>query len=164
MRRVIALFLVFAAVLLTGTMELYAQDAGEVAGPSGFQLLKKYFIEGDWRFMSLVLVTLILGLAFCIERIISLNIATTNTEKLIGSIDDELANGNVNGAMEVCKATLVLLPVSCTKVSRSLTKVPMRSKRPLCPTAVSKWVCWSAAWSGFRSSLPRHPCSGLWVR
>ena len=105
MRRLLALILVFAAVLLTGTMELYAQDAAEAAGPSGFQLLKKYFIEGDWRFMSLVLICLIIGLAFCIERIISLNIATTNTEKLITQIDEELASGNVNGAMDVCKAT-----------------------------------------------------------
>jgi biopolymer transport protein ExbB len=53
--------------------------------PSGYQVLKKYFIDGDWRFMSFVLICLILGLAFCIERIITLNIATTNTDKLLGS-------------------------------------------------------------------------------
>ena len=47
---------------------------------TGFQVLKEKFIEGDWRFMSLVLICLILGLAFCIERIITLNIATTNTD------------------------------------------------------------------------------------
>lgn len=91
--------------MLTGTVDLLAQEAGEATGPAGFQLLKKYFIEGDWRFMSLVLVCLILGLAFCIERIITLNIATTNTEKLIGRIDDELQKGNVQQAMEICKAT-----------------------------------------------------------
>ncbi len=105
MQRFLALILVLVAFMLTGTVELIAQDGGEAAGPSGFQLLKKYFIEGDWRFMSLVLVCFILGLAFCIERIITLNIATTNTEKLIGSIDEELQKGNVEGAMEVCKAT-----------------------------------------------------------
>jgi len=55
--------------------------------------------------MSLVLICLILGLAFCIERIITLNIATTNTDKLLASIDENLKAGNVNGAMEVCKST-----------------------------------------------------------
>jgi biopolymer transport protein ExbB len=30
--------------------------------PSGYQVLKKYFIDGDWRFMSFVLICLILGL------------------------------------------------------------------------------------------------------
>jgi biopolymer transport protein ExbB len=71
----------------------------------GFQLLKKYFIDGDPGFMSLVLIALILGLAFCIERIITLNIATTNTDKLLARIDENLKSGNVDGAMEVCKST-----------------------------------------------------------
>lgn len=75
------------------------------APQSGYQLLKKYFIDGDWRFMSFVLITLILGLAFCIERIITLNIATTNTDKLLSRIDERLKSGDVQGAMEVCKST-----------------------------------------------------------
>ena len=79
------------------------EEASE--GPSGYQVLKKYFIDGDWRFMSFVLICLILGLAFCIERIITLNIATTNTDKLLGRIDDHLKSGDVQGAMEVCKST-----------------------------------------------------------
>ena len=72
---------------------------------SGYQILKKYFIDGDWRFMSFVLICLILGLAFCIERIITLNIATTNTDKLLSRIDENLKNGDVEGAKEVCKST-----------------------------------------------------------
>ena len=55
--------------------------------------------------MSLVLICLILGLAFCIERIITLNLATTNTDKLMNKIDERLAEGDVEGAMEVCKST-----------------------------------------------------------
>ncbi|MCB0704970.1 MAG: MotA/TolQ/ExbB proton channel family protein [Saprospiraceae bacterium] len=79
----------------------------EESGPdkTGFQILKEKFIEGDWRFMSFVLICLILGLAFCIERVITLNIATTNTDKLLARIDDQLKSGDVNGAMEVCKST-----------------------------------------------------------
>ncbi|MCB9274635.1 MAG: MotA/TolQ/ExbB proton channel family protein [Lewinellaceae bacterium] len=82
-----------------------AAPAESEAPQSGYQLLKKYFIDGDWRFMSFVLITLILGLAFCIERIITLNIATTNTDKLLARIDDNLKSGDVQGAMEVCKST-----------------------------------------------------------
>jgi biopolymer transport protein ExbB len=84
--------------------ELVATDA-PVEEVKGFQLLKKYFIDGDPGFMSLVLIALILGLAFCIERIITLNIATTNTDKLLARIDENLKSGNVDGAMEVCKST-----------------------------------------------------------
>ncbi len=72
---------------------------------SSFQVLKEKFIEGGWFFMSFVLVALILGLAFCLERIITLNIASANTGKLLQSIDDNLKTGNVKGAMEVCKST-----------------------------------------------------------
>jgi len=88
--------------------EAPAADADEAeagAEQSGYQVLKKYFIDGDWRFMSFVLVCLILGLAFCIERIITLNIATTNTDKLLARIDEHLKSGDVQGAMEVCKST-----------------------------------------------------------
>ncbi|MCB9283715.1 MAG: MotA/TolQ/ExbB proton channel family protein [Lewinellaceae bacterium] len=77
----------------------------EKEGPTGFQVLKEKFIEGDWQFMSTVLICLILGLAFCIERIITLNIATTNTDKLLSRIDENLKKGDVDGAMEVCKST-----------------------------------------------------------
>ena len=82
-----------------------AEEEEAAAEQSGYQVLKKYFIDGDWRFMSFVLVCLILGLAFCIERIITLNIATTNTDKLLARIDEHLKSGDVQGAMEVCKST-----------------------------------------------------------
>jgi len=90
--------------MISGGAELLAQDPDSV-DPTGYQILKKYFIDGDWRFMSFVLVCLILGLAFCIERIITLNIASANTEKLLERIDENLKEGNVDGAMEVCKST-----------------------------------------------------------
>ncbi len=105
MRKVIALLLVFGIAHCTGAFDLLAQGAEAEASAGGFQMLKEKFIEGDWRFMSLVLVCLILGLAFCIERIITLNIATTNTDKLLATIDENLKSGDLNGAMEVCKST-----------------------------------------------------------
>jgi biopolymer transport protein ExbB len=81
------------------------EPTSSTADLSGYQLLKKYFIDGSWIFMSFVLVCLILGLAFCIERILTLNIATTNTDKLLARIDENLKNNDINGAMEVCKST-----------------------------------------------------------
>ena len=83
--------------------DLMAQ--AEEVEASGFQVLKKNFIDGDWRFMAIVLVCLILGLAFCIERIITLNLATTNTDKLLSRIDERLAANDVEGAKEVARST-----------------------------------------------------------
>ena len=84
---------------------LLAQGNDPNANVEGFQLLKQYFIQGDWCFMTLVLVCLILGLAFCVERIITLNIATTNTDKLLARIDENLKAGDLEGAKEVCRST-----------------------------------------------------------
>ena len=71
----------------------------------GMPLLKRYFIEGGWQFMGIVLICLILGLAFCIERIISLSLADTNTRKLLEGVDEALKAKDVEKAKEICKAT-----------------------------------------------------------
>ena len=73
--------------------------------PDISQTIKKYFIDGGPMFMSFVLIALILGLALCIERIIYLNLATTNTKKLLESIEAALAAGGVEKAKEVCRNT-----------------------------------------------------------
>ncbi len=69
------------------------------------QQVKKYFIEGGPTFMALVLICLIFGLALSIERIIYLNLSTTNTKKLLGKIENALKEGGVNAAKEVCRNT-----------------------------------------------------------
>ncbi len=104
MRKLLALLLVFGVAMFSGATEVIAQEAAD-AEAGGYQILKQYFIDGDWRFMSFVLICLILGLAFCIERIITLNIASANTEKLLNRIDENLKAGDINGAMEVAKST-----------------------------------------------------------
>ena len=53
--------------------------------------------------MGIVLVALILGLAIAIERIIYLNMATTNTKKLMASVDEALSSGGIEAAKEVCR-------------------------------------------------------------
>ncbi len=110
MRKLLALLLVLGLAVFSGTTTtVYAQgsadDTEEVVEQSGFQVLKKNFIDGNWVFMSFVLVCLILGLAFCIERIITLNIATANTDKLLSRIDENLKDNNLEGAMDVAKST-----------------------------------------------------------
>jgi len=69
------------------------------------QEIKKKFIEGGWEFMSVILACLIFGLAIAIERIITLNLASTNTKKLLASVDEALAKDGVEGAKEICKNT-----------------------------------------------------------
>lgn len=67
--------------------------------------IKAKFIEGGAIFMSFVLLSLIFGLALCIERIIYLNLASTNTKKLIKNIEDALQEGGVEAAKEICRNT-----------------------------------------------------------
>jgi biopolymer transport protein ExbB len=81
------------------------EDSTDPPAATGFQVLKEKFIQGSWGFMLPILITLIIGLALSIERIITLNIASVNTEKLLISVDDNLKNSDVDGAMEVCRST-----------------------------------------------------------
>jgi len=69
------------------------------------QTLKVKFIEGDPRFMSFVLICLIIGLALSIERIIFLTMATTNNKALIAKVEEALNSGGVEAAKEVCRNT-----------------------------------------------------------
>ncbi len=69
------------------------------------QSLKLKFIEGGPLFMSFVIIALILGLALSIERIIYLNLATTNSKKLLQDIENALSSGGVDAAKEVCRNT-----------------------------------------------------------
>ena len=69
------------------------------------QIIKQKFIEGGPGFMGIVLLCLILGLALAIERIIYLNMATTDTDKLLNDVEAALQSGGVDGAKEVCRNT-----------------------------------------------------------
>ncbi|NBX39592.1 MAG: MotA/TolQ/ExbB proton channel family protein [Flavobacteriia bacterium] len=52
-----------------------------------------------------VLICLIFGLGVIIERVIYLNLATTNTTKLLAKVEDSLKAGNLEGAKEICRNT-----------------------------------------------------------
>ena len=94
----VAGFMFFGAIQST-----FAQEAVTEESRSFHQELKLRFIEGGPVFMGIVLVALILGLAIAIERIIYLNMASTNTKKLVASVDDALSSGGVEAAKEVCR-------------------------------------------------------------
>ncbi|PCJ97983.1 MAG: flagellar motor protein MotA [Flavobacteriaceae bacterium] len=86
------------------TVAVTLQEGAEAE--KGFvQVLKEKFIEGGAGFMGIVLLCLILGLAVAIERIIYLNLASTNTSKLKQQVEDALASGGVEAAKEVCRNT-----------------------------------------------------------
>lgn len=76
-----------------------------VEEPGFHQRVKTKFIEGGWEFMGAVLLCLILGLAIAIERIITLNLATTNTDKLLAKLEKALNEEGVEAAKEVTKNT-----------------------------------------------------------
>ena len=67
--------------------------------------LKTKFIEGGAEFMALVAVAMVIGLAFCVERIIYLSMAKVNTKKLMEAIAAALEKGDVEAAKAVCRNT-----------------------------------------------------------
>ncbi len=67
--------------------------------------IKVKFIEGTASFMSLVAIALVIGLAFCIERIIYLSLAEINTKKFMASIEAALEKGDVEAAKDIARNT-----------------------------------------------------------
>jgi biopolymer transport protein ExbB len=86
-----------------------AAAEGEEAAPAPSEgihyVIKQKFIEGGWEWMSPVLICLIIGLAIVVERTIFLNLASTNTTKLLAKIEDAMKSGGVEAAKEVCRST-----------------------------------------------------------
>ncbi|QCX01269.1 MotA/TolQ/ExbB proton channel family protein [Aggregatimonas sangjinii] len=87
------------------TVATMLQDAPAEVEKGFTQILKEQFIQGGASFMGIVLLCLILGLAVAIERIIYLNMASTNTTKLKLQVEEALASGGVEAAKEVCRNT-----------------------------------------------------------
>ena len=104
MKKVFTILAMTGLMLLSSVQNIYAQTE-PVAEKTFHQVLKQRFIEGGPFFMGIVLVTLILGLAIAIERIIYLNMATTNTEKLVNDVEEAIGTGGVEAAKELCRNT-----------------------------------------------------------
>lgn len=67
------------------------------------QVLKTKFIEGSAGFMSLVALALVLGLAFCVERIIFLTLSEIDAKRMMADIDGALSNGDLQAAQKICE-------------------------------------------------------------
>ena len=79
--------------------------AADEQGGSIHKEIKIKFIEGTASFMSLVAIALVIGLAFCIERIIYLSLAEINTKKFIAQIEAALEKGDVEEAKNIARNT-----------------------------------------------------------
>lgn len=106
------------SILIAGLMSLghlsqpvMAQDPATTIQADGapqagtHQMFKQRFIEGSPEWMAPVLIVLILGLAISIERILYLNMASTNTKKLLNNVESALKSGGTDAAKEVCRNT-----------------------------------------------------------
>ncbi|MDR3180628.1 MAG: MotA/TolQ/ExbB proton channel family protein [Prevotellaceae bacterium] len=102
------MFLAFVGIMMFSVKDMAAQSStiieDEVEVPV-HQQLKVKFIEGGPGFMSVILLCLVLGLAISIERILYLNLATVNTQKLLKQVEDALNTGGIEAAKEVCRNT-----------------------------------------------------------
>ena len=91
------------------SMAVMADDIDELAGDEAegglHKQLKTKFIDGNVAFMSLVALALVLGLAFCIERIIYLTLSEIKTHQLMGDIEQKLKANDVEGAKTLCRNT-----------------------------------------------------------
>ena len=98
---VIARFAILIFIIVSSSMPLMAQEE-----TMGFhQALKTKFIEGNAGFMSLVAIALIIGLAFCIERIIYLSLSEINAKELMKNIDGKVQQNDIEGAKDLCRNT-----------------------------------------------------------
>jgi biopolymer transport protein ExbB len=104
MKKVVNVLSVTGFMFFGAIQSTFAQEAA-AESKTFHQVLKENFIDGGPGFMGIVLVALILGLAIAIERIIYLNLATTNTKKLVADVDEALSSGGVEAAKEVCRNT-----------------------------------------------------------
>lgn len=77
----------------------------EVESEGFHKSLKTKFIEGNAGFMSLVALALVLGLAFCIERIIYLSLSEIDAKKLMSDIEEKILKGDIEGAKDECRNT-----------------------------------------------------------
>lgn len=125
MKKLFAILAVMGALTFGSIQSSMAQDEAAAAAPAQTEQvasetettavveeeggihkeLKTKFIEGDASFMSLVAIALVIGLAFCIERIIYLSLAEVNTKKLMAAVEAALEKGDVEAAKTVCRNT-----------------------------------------------------------
>jgi biopolymer transport protein ExbB len=88
----------------SGEQELNNIAANTANEDSIHQAIKVKFIEGSVFFMSFIALSLIVGLAFCLERIIYLNLSQINTQKLLLEVENKLDKGDIESAKEITRS------------------------------------------------------------
>ena len=123
MKKLFAILAVMGVLSFGMTQTAMAQDSTATAAPAQTEQvaaadeaeaapvvveeggLHKELNEGDAGFMSLVAIALVLGLAFCIERIIYLSLAEVDVKKLMAKLEGALEKGDIEGAKTICRNT-----------------------------------------------------------
>ena len=75
------------------------------ANGDAYSQLKVKFVEGGAGFMSLVALSLIIGLAFCIERIIYLSMSEIDAKRFMQALETKLKGEGQEAAKELCRNT-----------------------------------------------------------
>lgn len=86
------------------------------------QVLKTKFIEGSAGFMSLVALALVLGLAFCVERIIFLTLSEIDAKRMMADIDGALSSGDLQAAQKMCEQERGPVASICRKALARITE------------------------------------------
>jgi len=115
MKRFISIVLLFFILTSVLSVDLQGQDTipGIVANQDSalpaegglHQFIKTKFVEGSALFMSSIALSLIIGLSFCLERIIYLNLAQINTKKFLTEVEKNLEKNDVEGAKAIARDT-----------------------------------------------------------
>jgi len=115
MKRILGIVLILFILTFVLSISLFGQDTiSDIIDNPDFtvpsegglhQFIKTKFIEGSALFMSAIALSLIIGLSFCLERIIYLNLAQINTKKFLSEIEKKLDENNVDGAKSIARET-----------------------------------------------------------
>ena len=121
-----------ASLDATGVADTAAVQKSSAKDAGFHQSLKRKFIEGNAGFMSLVALALVLGLAFCIERIIYLSLSEIDAKRFVGRLEDMIAAGDIEQAKtlsrdtrgpvaSICYQGLLRIDDSIENIERSVT-------------------------------------------
>lgn len=89
-----------AALEMADTTAVDAMAEGGV-----YTQLKNKFVDGGVLFMSLIALTLILGLACCIERIVYLSMSEIDAKNFMRQLEEKLKTEGADAAKELCRNT-----------------------------------------------------------
>jgi len=82
-----------------------AENGNDIIQHNFHYVLKDKFIEGGTLWMTPILLCLVFGLAFVIERIFYLNLASVNSQKLLNKIEDAIQTDGIDKAKQICRDT-----------------------------------------------------------